>query len=54
MKPKNKFRLNMLRWNWRHPRHLIHYWWNNSRLNKNYEPFVSSCRCCCIWCEDDA
>jgi hypothetical protein len=45
---------NMVRTEWKHPRHITHYYWNRSRFNSNYEPFVCSCSCCCIWCEKEA
>lgn len=32
-------------------RHRIHLWWNGSRFNKNYDPWISTCQCCCVRCE---
>lgn len=33
-------------------RHRVHLWWNSSRFNSNYDPFISTCICCCSRCEE--
>lgn len=35
-------------------RHRLHYWWNYSRLNfGEFDPWISSCQCCCAKCDPD-
>lgn len=31
-------------------RHRLHYAWNQSALNKQFNKWVSSCACCCERC----
>lgn len=31
-------------------RHKIHYAWNQSPANKDYNPWFSACSCCCSGC----
>jgi len=37
---------------WMRLRHAVHLWWNKSRFNSGYDPFISDCLCCCSRCEE--
>jgi hypothetical protein len=34
-------------------RHELHYRWNQSRFNPDFNVWISDCACCCIKCEED-